>query len=189
MESEEQHIRIKAILEIIGKPKEYIEKTIKEYADKIKNDENLIILKEKIYEAEPRDKIWSVFAEIEVVIKGFTNLIGFCIDYMPSSIEIIKPEKFSFEDRIFTGFVNDLLGKLHRVDMIAKQLGTENSFLKKNMNGLIVNNLLILVKFGINNIEGMTKATGINSEGLKPFLDKLIEEKRIKEDNSVYSIA
>ena len=122
-------------------------------------------------------------------MKGTANLVGFCIDYMPSSIEIIKPEKFNFEDRTFTAFINDILAKLHNVDMIAKRLGTENAFLKKNMNNIIRNNLLVLVRFGINNLEGMAKATGIEKEEVKRFLDMLIEEGRIKEDNGLYSIA
>ena len=37
MESEKLPIRIKAILEIIGKPKDYIEQKMKEYVEKIKS--------------------------------------------------------------------------------------------------------------------------------------------------------
>lgn len=186
MQDEEQHIRIKAILEILGKPKEYIEGKIKEYIEKIKEDENLMILEEKISEPKEQGKIWSIFSEMEVVVKGPANLVGFCIDYMPSSIEILKPEKFVFEDRVFTSFINDILAKLHKVDMIAKQLGTENTFIKKNMNSMIRNNLLILAKFGINNLANMSKATGIEEQEVKRFLDKLIEEKRIKQENDIY---
>ncbi|MCK5283160.1 MAG: hypothetical protein KAK00_07145 [Nanoarchaeota archaeon] len=188
MESEEQHIRIRAILEILGKPKDYIEGKTKEYIEKIKEDENLMLLNERISEPKEQGKVWSIFAEIEVIIKGVTNLIGFCIDYMPSSIEIIKPDKFGFENRVFTNFINDLLAKLHRVDMIAKQLGTENNFLKKNMNGLIKNNVLVLVKFGVNKLETISKATGVEQEEVRGFVDKLIEEGRIKEEEGVYSI-
>ena len=140
---------------------------MKEYIEKIKEDESLIILNEKVSEPKEQGKVWSVFSEIELVVKGTDNLVGFCIDYMPSSIEIIKPEKFSFEDRTFTAFINDMLAKLHNVDMIVKQLGTENTFLKKNMNRIIKNNLLVLVKFGVNNLAGITKATGIDEEEVK----------------------
>ena len=188
METEEQHIRIKAILEIVGKPKEYIEEKIKEYIEKVKEDPNLIILNEKLSDAKEEKGVWSMFVEIEVVIKGLTNLVGFCIDYMPSSIEIIKPEKFAFEERIFTNFINDLLAKLHKVDMIAKQLGSENAFLRKNMNKLLINQFLVLVKFGVNDVDKISKATGIVEEEVKSMLDLLVKEEKIKEQNGVYSI-
>lgn len=188
MESEELHIRTKAIIEIVGKPKEYIENKIKEYIEKIKEDANLVILNEKVSNAEEKEGIWSTFAEIELVIKGVANLVGFCIDYMPSSIEVIKPEKFEFPERIFTNFVNDILGKLHKVDMIAKQLGTENSFLRKNMNNIIKNNILVLTKIGVNDLDKLTQSTGIEKTELKKFIDILIKEKRIKEENGLYSV-
>ena len=188
METEELHIRTKAIIEVVGKPKEHIEKKIKEYVEKIKEDNNLMVLNEKVTGAQEQGNIWSTFAEIELIIKGVANLVGFCIDYMPSSIEIIKPESFSFEERIFTNFVNDILGKLHRVDMVAKQLGTENTFLKKNMNSLIKNNILLLTRLGINKLDALSKAIMIEEKELKKFVDTLIEEKRIKEEAGVYSI-
>ena len=186
---EKQSIRIKAILEVLGKPKEHIEKMLKDYIEKIKQDDNLMIMEEKLSEAKEEGSLWTAFAEIELVIKGIANLVGFCVDYMPSSIEVIKPEKFEFEERIFTSFTNDILAKLHRVDMVAKQLGVENTFLKKNMNNVIRNNILVLARFGVNTIDKMTKATGIDEKELKGFIDKLIEEKRIKEEEGRYSIA
>jgi hypothetical protein len=189
MESEQMHIRIKAVLEIIGKPKEYIEQKMKDYVQKIKQDEQLMLIEDKISDAKQQEKVWSVFGEIELVIKGVPNLVAFCIDYMPASIEVIKPEKFEFEDRIFTGVVNDILSKLHETDMISKTVATENKFLKRNMNGLIRNTLLILVKFGINDLEKISKATGIEQNEIRLFIDKLVEENRIKEDNGIYSIA
>jgi hypothetical protein len=189
MESEELHIRIKAILEVVGKPKQYIEKTLSDYIEKIKQDDNLMIVDSKISDAvEEKDEVWATFAEIELVIKGTTNLVGFCIDYMPSSIEIIKPESFAFESRIFTNFINDIQAKLHRIDLLVKNLSTENTFLKKNMNTIIKNNLSVLIKLGINKLDGLSTATGIESPQVEKFLKSLIEEKKIKEENGIFEI-
>ena len=189
MESEELHIRIKAILEVVGKPKGYIEKSLSDYIEKIKEDDNLMIMNSKVSEAiEEKDNVWSTFAEIELVIKGTTNLIGFCIDYMPASIEIIKPESFTFESRIFTGFINDIQAKLHRIDLLVKNLSTENNFLKKNMNTLVENNLLVLIRIGINNSNLISKATGIDESELKRILETLTKNKKIKEEDGVYQI-
>jgi predicted transcriptional regulator len=85
--------------------------------------------------------------------------------------------------------INDIISKLHGVDLIAKTLGTENTLLKNNMSKLIKNTLLVLIKFGVKNIEKMSLATGIAKEELKKFLKMLIDEKRIKEDpEGIYSL-
>jgi hypothetical protein len=147
-----------------------------------------MLLNQNIGEAKEQKGLWLTIAEIEVVIKGIPNLIGFCIDYMPASIDIIKPEKFDFADRDLTTMINDIIAKLHSVDMIAKKLGSENTFLKQNMNSIIRNNILVLSKFQINTLEKMSKATGIDDAQLKLFLDSLIKENRIKEENGIYSI-
>ena len=47
----ETHIRCRIIIEILGKPKEHVEKTLKMYVDKIKGDSNLIILNSDFSEA------------------------------------------------------------------------------------------------------------------------------------------
>jgi hypothetical protein len=185
---EEQHIRIKAILEVVGKPKDYIEQKLAEYIEKIKEDEHLMIMEQKISPAEEDNAIWTTFAEVEVIIKGIENLVGFCIDYMPSSIDIIKPEHFNMNQREFNNFANDMLAKLHKVDMVTKQLGTENSFLKQNMNRLLSNSLLVMVRVGINKLHKIANATGIGEEEAKLMLNQLIKNNRIKEEDGIYSI-
>ncbi|MBR9700204.1 hypothetical protein GOV09_07135 [Candidatus Woesearchaeota archaeon] len=189
METEKAHIRVRAILDIVGKPKEFVEKKLKEYIDHIKEDVNLMVMDEKISPAIEQDNYFSAIAELEVVIKGVQNLVGFCIDYMPASIDIIKPDTITFAQRDFTGFVNDMLGKLHNVDMAAKQSGSENELLKKNMTSVIRNNILVLLKFKINTIDGMCKATGIPEDELKRFLELLKKEGRIVEKEEGYDLA
>ena len=143
MKSEKQHIRCRTIIEVLGKPKEHVKKTIKDYVEKIKQDPDLIILKEDFANTKQQDKLWSTFAELEMVIKGIPRLIGFCFDYMPSSLEIIKPDELTLNNRVIANFLNDLQARLHSMDMIIKQLKNENLFLRKNMNMIWIKNLLI----------------------------------------------
>jgi len=185
---EEQHVRINTILEVLGKPKEHIEEKLKEYIGKIKEDETLMVMKEHISKAKAEGKVFTIFAELEVIVKGIENLVGFCIDYMPSSIEIIKPEMVNLDQRKFTNFVNDMLAKLHRVDMIAKQLGTENKFLKTNLHNLIKNNIMILIKGGVTETSKLASASGIDESELKNFLEMLVKENKIKEQDGKYSL-
>ena len=125
---------------------------------------------------------------IEIVVKGITSLVNFCIDYMPSSIEIIKPESFKFQERTFTEFINDMLAKLHTVDMIAKKLGTENSILKDNMNRMINNHLLVSIKLGIDDAETLSRSSGIESSEIEKFLGILVKEGKLKKEEGRYII-
>jgi len=185
---DELPIRIRAVLEVVGKPKEHVEKSISDYIKQLKEDPGLMIMNDKISPILEKDKLWSSVAEVELVVKGLQNLIGFCIFYMPASIDVLKPESFSFEQRVFTGFANDLLAKLHRVDMVAKRANAENAYLKANMNKLIRNYLLVLIRFGVNTLEKIYNACGITHDELKQYLDDLMKEERIKEESGSYSI-
>ena len=168
-EEEKQKIRSNIVIEILGKPKEHVDKALNMYLEKIKNDDNKIaIINEKIHEAAEQDKgFFSTFAELEIVSEDLTSLIGFCFDYMPSSVEILKPEEFSMKKSTVEDLLNDLQARLHTVDMIVKQQKNENEFLKKNLNKSVSNVILISLASGSLNKEKLSKVTGIHDKELE----------------------
>ena len=186
--SEKTHVRCRTIIEILGKPKEHVEKTMRMYVDKIKQDSELIFLNVNFSDAEEKDKLWAAFVELEMIVKGIPKLIGFCFDYMPSSIEILKPEEFAMKASTIQDFVNDLQARLHTVDMIVKKQKNENDFLKRNMNAAIRNIILLSLAKNKLDKEYLSKLTGIKENELDIFLKKLIEEKKIREENNIYSL-
>jgi len=186
--SDKTHIRCKTIIEILGKPKDHVEKTLRMYTDKIKNDSDLIVLNTEFAKAEEKEKLWSTFAEMEMVVKGIPKLIAFCFDYMPSSVQILKPEELSLKRATIEDFANDLQARLHQVDMIVKNQKNENEFLRKNMNTILQNSILITLTSGNLNKEKLSKITGITEKELLIFVDKLINENKIKEENGLYSL-
>lgn len=186
--SEKTHIRCKVIIEVLGKPKDHVEKALNMYIDKIKNDIDLIVLNTTTAETEKKEKLWATFTEIEMVVKGIRKLIAFCFDYMPSSIQILKPEEYNLNRALIEDFVNDLQARLHQVDMVVKKQKNENEFLRKNMNSAIQNSILIALSFGTLNKENLSRVTGINDKELQMFLKNLIKEDKIKEENNTYGI-
>lgn len=125
-------ITIRAIIEVIGKPKDFVEKVIKGVVNKIKEEKKVI--KYKIFEAEEKkDNVFSGFTEIELEFKNFDDLSLFCFQFMPSSVEILKPDKFNIDSKEVENFLNDILGKLHHNDMMLKKLGLENQMLRKRL--------------------------------------------------------
>ncbi len=180
-EEKKDLIRCRAILEVLGKPKEHVEKTIKTLVEKAKENPEISILDEKYAEIKPQEKtMFSTFVELEMVVKGITELTGFCFDFMPSSLEIEKPEQFVLKNRDISNILNDLQARLHKVDMIAKTSAAERDFLKRNLNTMLSNIITILIKLNKNTLEGISKFSGINQEEMEKHLEKLIKEGKIK---------
>jgi len=186
--AEQTHIRCKIIIEILGKPREHVEKTLREYTDKIKNDSDLIILNSNFSEAVEKEKLWATFTELDMIIKGIPKLIAFCFDYMPSSIEITKPDEFIMKKSTVEDLVNDLQARLHEVDMIIKKQKNENEFLKQNLNKGVSNAILISLASGNMDKENLSKVTGVPEKELIIFLDNLIKENKIIKENNIYSL-
>lgn len=188
MIAEQTHIRCKIIIEMLGKPKEHVEKTIKMYVDKIKDDSGLILLNSEFSKAVEKEKLWTTFVELELIIKGIPKLIAFCFDYMPSSIEISKPEEFVMKKSSIEDLINDLQARLHDVDMVVKKQKNENQFLRQNLNKSIGNIILLSLASGNLDKDNLSKVTGIHDKELETFLGKLMEENKIKEEKGIYSL-
>jgi len=69
-QGEHAHIRCRTIIEVLGKPKEYVEDAIKEYIEHIKQDSELVILNEDYSEIKEQGPLWSKFVELDLVVKG-----------------------------------------------------------------------------------------------------------------------
>ena len=187
-QGEHAHIRCSTIIEVLGKPKDYVESAIKEYIQHIKEDSELVILNEDYSETKEQGKLWSKFAELDLVIKGTKKLISFCFEYMPSSLEVVKPEHLIMSNPEISGFLNDLQARLHNVDMIVKQLKAENDFLKLNMNAIIHNAIMICLKVSGLNLDQLSQITGVEKKELELFAEKLIKENKIKKEDDLYSL-
>lgn len=186
---EHTHVRCRAIIEVLGKPKEHVENSIKEYVEHIKKDSELVILNEEYSEVSEQEKLWSKFVELDIVIKGTKKLIAFCFEYMPSSIEVLKPENFVMTNPELSNFLNDLQARLHDVDMVVKRLKAENDFLRMNMNAILHNSILICLRVSRLNLEQLSQVTGINRKELEIFTEKLIKENKIKKEGDMYTLA
>lgn len=180
----------RAIVEVLGKPREHVETSLSDYINKLKEDNNYTIIREEFAEAKKQDQqeLWAVFTELEIKTSSFEKIINFCFDYMPSVMEIISPSSFILEDEQISAFLNDLQAKLHQVDMIAKQVKLENNHLNQNMRFLLKNYVLVMLDRANLDSEQLSKFTGVNRDILEDFLDQLIDEKVIDLKEGIYFI-
>jgi hypothetical protein len=106
---------------------------------------------------------------------------------MPSSIEIVAPKELRMKDIDITNLMNDLQGKLHKMDMGAKQLNNENQFLKKNIYSLSTNMVSLALNVGIKKLDRLAKITGMSEKHMEDFLEKLIKDGSVKKEGYSYS--
>ncbi len=128
-------------MEVLGSPEEHVEKAAKGLIDALKERKDLEILKvytSKTKEAEipenkSKIKFFSCFNEVEVRLDNIEKIVGFCFDFMPSSIDILEPSKLEMDAKDVNGFVNDLMARLHRYDMFLKNLKAHAGMMKKEL--------------------------------------------------------
>ncbi|MCG2719057.1 MAG: hypothetical protein L6408_09540 [Nanoarchaeota archaeon] len=132
-------IQAKIVIEILGTPKGHVEETMKQIIEKLKNEKGLELLRETTYESkqleEPQElkNMWSTFSDMEIEVEEFNKLVGICFDYMPSSIEILDPFDLKMETADISEMLNDLMAKLHKVDMALKNTIAHNTMLQKKL--------------------------------------------------------
>jgi len=184
----DKKILFRVVIEVMGKPKEHVESSMKKYLQNLKENKDYRVVSEELAELKKQDdsELWMIFAELELETEKAGNLINFCFDYMPSLIEIIEPKELSLGALEMSHFLNDLQAKLHSVDMIAKQLKIENDMLKHNTGSLLKNYITVLL--GPQNLtsEQLSELTGVNKDKLEDYLDNLIDEERIDLKEGIY---
>jgi len=110
-------------VEVAGRPPEYVKNSLELHVKKIGEVKDVKLLSCKL--AEPKkieggEDLHTCFAEVEVELLGLSKLLDLIFDFMPSSIEIVDPEYLEMGCQEATMFANDLAGRLHKYDDVAK---------------------------------------------------------------------
>lgn len=193
MKDEEIQKRIKkgAILsqvsfEVIGSPKEHIEKTIRGFVNNIKNDSQITFLNEEFGEPEKTEgNLWGVYADTEMLVDSLDKFIWLCVNFMPASIEIIAPEELRFKEKELTNWLNDLLAKLHEISHTVRQSNLYKDAISKGMNALIQNTIFLATEHYHKPGE-IGKKLGIPEKQLQPFFDALVKNGKLEKKGSKY---
>ena len=143
-------IKAIAIINIIGRPADYLKVIMGKVIEELKKDKDISIQKTRIEEptiikqkTEQLEKVvgkkevFGTFCELEMEFKDFSKVLGFMIDYMPTSIEIIEPSEIKMSLHEMNGFLADFMSKLHLYDELMKKLKLERDTLVNQFNNLI----------------------------------------------------
>lgn len=129
--------KIKAIfiIEMMGKPAEYLKETLLKYIEKIEAERGIKIIGKKINPPKKIEgsELLSSFAEIEAELDTLQNLLTIIFSYLPSHIEIISPEEIKLRNFEMNGLCNDLTRRMLQYDSIAKNMIYEKKVLENQL--------------------------------------------------------
>ncbi|MBI3034570.1 hypothetical protein HYY72_05415 [Candidatus Woesearchaeota archaeon] len=188
MPSKSQQFMARAIIEIAGKPKKYIEDAMKLVLERLKKEDGIKLLKTKTHEPQQHGDIFSTFAEVELRLEDFDSITFFCFEYLPSSIEFLEPESFKMDSVMMNSVLNDILGRLHQVDLRLKDITAANMMLEKNSYTLLKRSVALILSQGERRVEQISDLVGVVPEQLKPFLERFVKEKFIRRAGDCYSL-
>ena len=121
-------------VEVLGSPKDHVEKALQLVIKKLKEEQKIKVLKVQEFECKQMDnKLWNTFADIEFETKELKKVLEVCYDYMPSTIEILEPAGLEMDTNDVADVFNDFLTKMHKYSMVLKKLQTENIYMMKEL--------------------------------------------------------
>ncbi len=127
------------IVEVLGKPKEYVVEILEEIVGRIDAEKGIKILDSSIKEPRELEKqkdFFTSFAEIEFEADEMLQIVFLVFKYMPSHIEIISPEQITTNNYEYTDILNSLTKKLHNYDEVARIIKVEKDILEKKLRGI-----------------------------------------------------
>ncbi len=122
------------IVEMAGRPAVHLTESLEKHVGvlrdvkdveihEIKVSEPRIIVQEEGKEVVKGEEMFTAFAECDIEIPSFARMSETMFDFMPSSVEVIEPSSVNLGMTEATDLLNNISGRLHRYDEIAKVLG------------------------------------------------------------------
>ena len=128
-----EQVKARVIVEVVGYPKDHVEENLKLILDKVFDDKSFQITRKEVMPAKPVKELFSAFSEMEITFKDITQLVGFCVDYLPSSVEIYEPERMEFKAFSLSGLLNDMLARFHQYEMVTRTIHAQNLILNQKL--------------------------------------------------------
>ncbi len=132
MELKKGEIKVWALFEVLATKAELSEKALKEHIANLESEGNVKITKkvfEKIQEIEKPhptvEKGYSQICEIEFIVTGFSKLIDIMLNYGPSMVEVLAPDKLEVTMGDLQDGLNSVAGMMHK-------------FLESGLGGMII---------------------------------------------------
>ncbi len=132
----EKKLRVAFIIEVMGRPAEYIAKALEDLVARLAIEQDVQVTNKKFHEpkeVEQAKNLFVTFAEVEFLTTTLDRLMEMCFVYMPSSVELIEPAELRFSLNDVNAVLNALLARLHKYDEIAKTMIMQTQMLQSQL--------------------------------------------------------
>ena len=119
------------IVEIAGRPAEHLKAALSQHIGVLNQVNDIEV--HSINVSSPKEiemenvlkgsEMFTCFAEVDFEVESFSRLSEIVFDFMPSSVEVIEPSKVSLDPSEASNLLNNIAGRMHRYDEIAKIAG------------------------------------------------------------------
>ncbi|NOZ81376.1 MAG: Crp/Fnr family transcriptional regulator [DPANN group archaeon] len=185
---EHGQLMVRSVIEVLGKPEPHVKHTLKTLVGELDKSDSFTIVKKEYSRTKKIGGLHSMFVDVEFWAKNITVLNGFCIDYMPSSIEVLEPEQPRLKAHEIMAFLNDFLAKLHEIDMLAKNLRQQNAVLSNNIVNLYRNVIRLILLDGPKEEQLLARMTGTDPAGISKVLASLKKEGMIQKEGTAWRL-
>jgi hypothetical protein len=137
---ETKGIRATIMLEILGKPAEYLVETLNKLIKNIDEEKGVRVIEKKINEPilmKDSKEFYTTFAEVDVEVDDILYLTIIMFKYMPSHIEVIEPELIALTNNGWTDILSELTRRLHKYDEVARIVQIQNAQMKKKLDEVL----------------------------------------------------
>jgi hypothetical protein len=131
-----EKLQARMIIEILGRPKEYIVDSLKKLVTQLEAEKGVKVIEKVFHEPIPVEKskdLFTSFTEVTVEFDSVLNYYSIMFAYMPANVEIVYPENITIklEDLNFAG--NKMLQRLHEYDAVVKNTVAQQQILAKKL--------------------------------------------------------
>lgn len=184
---DEGYIQVKILFEVVGNPKEHIDKTVVLLKDKIEKEDGLKIINSEIGEAEEAGEgLFGAFLDCEMLVKNFYRLSYLAFNYMPANIDVIAPSKFEFKDGDMSTFFGDLLALLHETNARHVDSNSKLTGMQRNFNALVQNSVFKILESDGLDAASIGEPLGLKTEYIMPYLEDMVKLGLLKKSDGKY---
>ena len=185
-----EKVRIHTILELVGTPKNHIEKTIELLVKQLGEQDGIKIEDKEVSDAQKTDDdMFGAFAELTMEMKDLTTLNHFAVNYTPAAIELLEPETVKMDPVTFNEVYGDILAKLHMSNTEIVELKNQRKQVLRSLNALVRNTILILVEDKPRTKEEIAEQTGVDKKRINKVLQVMTKNNTLSKEDDTYTVA
>jgi hypothetical protein len=133
---DKKKINVIMILEIIGRPPEYLVETLNNMIKTIGQEPNVAVKRTKVnepVEMKNQKDFYTSFAEIELDVEEISYLPILIFKYMPAHIEVVSPQNLSLSNNGWNDILNELTRRLHGYEEVVRMLQAEKTIMENQL--------------------------------------------------------